>query len=230
MYPGFRKQGEGSCASLDNWSVMARWSERARRRLRDGEVVEAAVSVGDNGVVVTSQRVLAFAPEGDGPNYRSVERPNVEGTRLGTIGDERWLGYVLRGGLAAVAGVGVGLTADFGSLLPVGDVGAAGTGAGQVGMGGTVALLRRISRLLETLDEASLVFGLLALAVALAAFGKYVDSRTHALVVDVAGDDDVHVPAPRGSDDARRRIQRTLRETAVEDGRPDADPLGSRPE
>lgn len=209
---------------------MARWSERARRRLRDGERIETAVPVGDSGVVVTSQRVLAFAPEGDGPSYRSVERPNVEGVRLATTGDERWLGYVLRGGIVAVAGIGVGLTADFGSLLAVETVGAAGTGAGQVGMGGIVAILGRIARLLETLDEAFLVAGLLALAVALAALGKYVHSRAHVLVVDVAGDDDVHVPAPKGSDDARRRIRCALRETAVEDGRPGADPLGPRPE
>jgi len=172
---------------------MARWEARASERLRDGETIEASVPVGDSGVVVTSQRVFVFAPERDGANFRSVERPNVEGVDTAATSETDWLGRAGKTALAGVAGVALGLTVDFGGLLDLGGIG--GQGTGRVGMGGMLAVLRQVSRLLELLDEALLIGGLLALAGALGALGLYLQSRTKTIRIAIAGDADLHVPA-----------------------------------
>ena len=203
---------------------MARWSERASERLREGETVEATVPVGENGLVVTSQRVFAFVPAGEGANFRTVERPNVERVDAGSKSEPRWLGYVARGALGGLAGVGLGLTVDFGSLLDLGEV--AGRGTSRVGMGGMLAVLKQISRLLGALDQVLLVGGLLALALALGAFGKYVESRVQTVQITVAGDDDLHVPASdRG--DAVTQLRRHLDDGT---GAIPADPLATEPD
>jgi hypothetical protein len=186
---------------------MARWDDRASERLRHGETLEASVPVGGNGVVVTTQRVFAFTPEGDGANFRSVERPNVEEVTADATSDTAWLGYVPRAALAGIAGVGLGLTVDFGNLLDLGDI--AGQGAGRVGMGGMLTVLQQVSRLLGLLDQVLLVGGLLALALALGAFGLYLQSRTKTVRITVAGGDDLHVPAADRSD-AVARLQQHL--------------------
>ncbi|RXK50288.1 hypothetical protein [Halorientalis pallida] len=191
---------------------MARWEERASERLRHGETIETAVPIGTSGVVVTTQRVFAFTPESDGANFRSVERPNVEGVVTDTTSDTGWLGYVARAALAGVAGVALGLTVDFGSLLDLGGIG--GQGASRVGMGGMLTVLQQVSRLLGLLDQVLLVGGLLALAVALGALGMYVESRTKTIRLTVAGGADLHVPASaRG--DAVARLQRHLADGAA---------------
>ncbi|MFB6084230.1 MAG: hypothetical protein ABEJ94_08300 [Halorientalis sp.] len=183
---------------------MERWEDRASERLRSGETVEASVPVGENGVVVTSQRVFAFTPAGEGANFRSVERPNVEGVATAATSDTGWLGRAGKAGLAGIAGVALGLTVDFGGLLDLRGIG--GQGVSQVGMGGMLAVLRQVSRLLELLDETLLVGGLLALAVALGALGLYLRSRTKTLRIAVAGDPDLHVPAA-DRDDAVGRLR-----------------------
>ena len=186
---------------------MARWEARANERLRDGEEIEASVPVGENGVVVTSQRVFAFTPASDGGNFRAVERPNVEGVGTAATSEITWLGRAGKAALAGVAGVALGLTVDFGSLLDLGGLG--GQGTSRVGMGGMLAVLRQVSRLLELLDEALLVGGLFALAGAFGALGLYLQSRTKTLRIAVAGDPDLHVPAAdRG--DAVVRLRRHL--------------------
>lgn len=206
---------------------MTQWRERATGRLRNGESVVTTVPVGGNGVVVTSQRLMAFTPESDGPNYRAVERPNVEDVRLETVGDEDWLEYVFKGGIGGLVGVAVGLTVDFGSLLSVGSIDT--SGAGQVGVGGMLAILERITQLLGSLDDVFLYGGLLAFAAGLAALGKYVESRDHTLTVEVAGDDPVRVLAPKGSDDALARVQRSLRESDADEREPASESEGSDP-
>lgn len=191
---------------------MARWEARASERLRDGETVQASVPVGDNGVVVTSQRAFAFTPESDGANFRSIERPNVEGVTSASTSDPRWLGHAGRAALGGLAGVGLGLTVDFGSLLDLGSIG--GQGASRVGMGGMLAVLRQVSALLGLLDQALLVGGLLALTLALGAFGIYLQSRTKTVRIAVAGDADLHVPAADRSD-AVARLQRHLADSSA---------------
>lgn len=202
---------------------MQRWSERAGQRLRDGERIERSLQVGENGVVVTSQRVLAFMPEGDGANYRAVERPNVEDADLQTIGDTGWLEYVLKGGLAGLAGVGIGYTMDFGNLFSLDSI--TTDGAGQVGMGGMVQILAQISRVLDLLDDALLLVGLLGFVIALGALGMYIESRAHYLVIDVAGGEDVRVLAPTDADDVPSRLRDALRGDAGADAAAGDDPL-----
>ncbi|MFB6165461.1 MAG: hypothetical protein ABEJ31_09915 [Haloarculaceae archaeon] len=214
---------------------MERLRERARTRLRPGESVATAVPLGENGVVVTSQRLLAFAPEGEGRNFRAIELPNVEGARLRTVGDPDWLSYVVKGGLAGVVGVGIGLTVDFGDLVSLGGIDT--SGAGRIGVGDMVRILTTISTLLAKLDDALLVGGLLGLALALGALGMYVESRTHTLVVAVAGAEDLQVPAPADADEGVDRLRQALyahEDDAAAGGRAESpagdDPLGPRAE
>ena len=164
--------------------------------------------MGENGVVVTNQRVLAFTPEGDGPNFRAIERPNVEGASLQHSGETGYLEYVGKGALAGVAGIAIGLTVDFGGLFAIESV--SSDGAGAVGAGGLTQLLAQINSLLDMADEALLVGGLLALALALGALGMYIESRSYDLVVDVAGEDDLRVRAPSSATDQDRRLMQAL--------------------
>ena len=204
---------------------MTRWEDRASERLRHGETIEASVPVGDNGVVVTTQRVFAFTPGSDGANFRSVERPNVEGVTADTRSNAGWLGYVARAGLGGVAGIALGLTVDFGSLLDLGDIG--GQGAGRVGMGGMLTVLQQVSQLLGLLDQVLLVGGLLALALALGALGMYAESRTKTIRLTVAGETDLHVPSV-DSGTAVTRLQRHLGESsAAADAPSDRGTLGA---
>jgi len=185
-----------------------RWSERARERLRPGETVAETIPVGSSGIVVTDQRVLAFTPEGEGPNFRAIERPNVESVALRHVGSTGWLEYVGKGALAGVVGVALGLTLDLGGMFALGGV--SDEGAGAVGAGGLTRLLGTLNAALDTVDEVLLVGGLLAFAFALGALGMYVESRSHDLVIAVAGDEDLHVRAPSSADDQDRRLERAL--------------------
>lgn len=187
---------------------MTRWSDEARQRLREGEHIETTVPLGDNAVVVTDQRVFAFTPDGEGTNYRVVERPNVEAVGLEMVGETGWLGYAIRGGVVGAVGIGIGLTTEFDSLFTLDDVGAGGTI--QLEFGGLLESLQTAIDMLGYLDEGLLVLGGLGVVVALTTLGVFVQSRDHTLVVDVAGDEDVHVPAPRDSDDGPDRIRRAL--------------------
>jgi hypothetical protein len=203
---------------------MSRWSDRARKRLRHGETIEESVAVGDNGVVVTNQRVLSFTPAGDRANFRAVERPNVESISQRTIGDAEWLEYVGKAGLVGLVCVPLGLLVDFGSLLSIGDVST--DGAGQIGVGGMVGMLKSMSSLLGMLDDALLVAGLLGLTFALGALGMYVQSRTPTLLIEVAGDaEDVHVVSSEDRDDAVSRLRRVFRTEDLDAAAPAEDPL-----
>jgi hypothetical protein len=206
----------------DNRQGMQRWSEQASRRLRDGERIETTVPIGENGIVVTSQRVLAFTPDGDGSNFRAIERPNVEGVGRETVGETGWIGYALRGLVAGVAGVGVGLVVDFDSLIDLGTIDP--QAAGRTGMGGMLGLLGQISNAVGMLGEALLVGGLLGFAAALGAVGMYIESRTAIIEVTVAGDADLHVPSADGDDDPVARLRRHL------SGTPAGEPLAEAAE
>jgi len=192
----------------DNMEAMTRWSDEARQRLRDGERIETTVPFGDNAVVVTDQRVFAFTPEGEGTNYRVVERPNVEAVGLGMVGETGWLRYALKGSVVGAVGIGIGLTTEFGSLFTLGGVGS--DGPVRIEFGGLLEGLQTVVDLLGYLDEGLLVLGGLGVAVALTTLGVFVQSRDHTLVVAVAGDEDIHVPAPRDSEDERDELRRVL--------------------
>lgn len=201
--------------------VMGRWSEHAGPRLRDGEEIVAEIPFGENGVVVTNQRLLVFVPESDGANYRAIERPNVEDIRLDSDGNTDLIRFVAQGGLAGITGVLIGYTMDFGSLVSVESISSGGT-SGQSGIGGLLKILNSISRLLELLDDALLVGGMLAFAVGLGAFGLYLESRLYGLWITVAGEDDeVHVPAPDDAEAEFEQLQGYLDEEAGSVSQPD---------
>ena len=63
------------------------WAGSVDDLLFDGERVRRSVSLGDNRVVVTSHRLLAFTPGRSGENYRQVDVPNVTDVRAGNEGE-----------------------------------------------------------------------------------------------------------------------------------------------
>ena len=67
------------------------WVERAEGLLYEGESVRETVPVGAGGIVVTTHRLLAFTPDREGPNFRQVDRPNVDGAEVRTVGTFRFL-------------------------------------------------------------------------------------------------------------------------------------------
>lgn len=164
------------------------WSARVDDLLTDGERVVASEPVGENDVVVTNRRVIAFTPGTDGPNYRSVDRPNVDGVRTGrrSAGGLAWPAVLLLsgGGLAAF-----GVTFDLEGALTVPDL-PAGV---DIGISGAIETMQTALALLD--DAALALGGLLALAgVALVAW--WLVSRERVLVIEVAGSDDLSLPLP----------------------------------
>jgi hypothetical protein len=111
------------------------WVDRADDLLFDGEAVEAEVAVGDGGVVVTTHRVLAFTPDREGPNYRTVDRPNVEGVDLTTKGTWAFLERGLKALVAGIVLIGAGQLISLDDLIGGVSLDSAGA-AGQLGMGG----------------------------------------------------------------------------------------------
>lgn len=175
------------------------WVERAGDLLYDGETIRERVRVGDGGVVVTSHRLLAFTPDRDGPNFRQVDRPNVEGVDRQRAGNADFLEQGVKALVAGVVLVAAGQMVSLDSL--VAGVSLSGvSSAGAMGLGGMLGLLQGMLRLMAQLDDLMTLFGGLALAVAAVVLGVYLWSRERLLVVSVAGGDDVELPAP--DDDA----------------------------
>lgn len=171
------------------------WVERAGDLLYDGEAVETQVRVGDGGVVVTSHRVLAFTPDREGPNYRAVDRPNVEGVDVTTSGEWSFLEQGVKALVAGIVLVAAGQVISFDSMVAGVSVDG-GQAASAVGIGRLLGLLQTMLTLLAQLDDLMQLFGGLALALAAVVLGVYAWSRERVLVVDVAGDDDIVLSAP----------------------------------
>ena len=184
------------------------WVERATTLLFDGETIETDLRVGSGGLVVTSHRLLAFTPDGDGSNYRAVDRPNVEGARTTTIGEARFLEQGVKslivGGVLVVAGQVVSLDSMVAGIsLSTG-------GAGAVGIGRLMGTLRTMLALLAQLDDIMTLFGGLALALSAVTLGVYAWSREQVLEIRVAGDEPIHLPAP-DDDTVIERLRRAIR-------------------
>ncbi|NHN43525.1 hypothetical protein G9C85_18050 [Halorubellus sp. JP-L1] len=167
------------------------WRERVDELLYEGESVERTVDVGANRVYVTSHRVLAFFDEdAAGPNFRQVDRPNVEGVGAGS--DSDWLRLaraVVWGGLGLASVVG-GVLVEFGSFVSVPE----NLQSGAVGgTGGIVSLFADLVAALALVDEAIAVLGVLFLAVAAYHGYRYAESRERVVTVGVAGAEDVRL-------------------------------------
>jgi len=171
------------------------WVERAEELLYDGESVREQVRVGKGGVVVTSNRVLAFTPDREGPNYRQIDRPNVEGVSLSTSGEFGFLEQAVKAIVVGIVLVVAGMTVNLDGLVSGISLDSGGA-AGAVGLGGMMGLLQGMLSLLAQLDDLMRLFGGLALAFGAVVLGVYLWSREELLVISVAGGDDVELTAP----------------------------------
>jgi len=198
---------------------MAPWRTRVDDLLYDGEDVDTEVEVGEGAVVVTSHRVLAFTPESDGANYDYVDRPNVAGVERTARGTVAYLFHAVRallvGGVLLAAGQLVSLDDMVGGV----DLGT--TGGAGMGLGSFLSMMQTLLDVLAMLDEIMTAGGAVALLLATLLLGAYAWSREDLLVVEVAGDDDLELPADEDGDDpVADRLERAVR---PDDGSEDGD-------
>lgn len=175
------------------------WRERVDDLLYDGESTVESVAVGGSRAVVTTHRLLAFAPDRD-PRFQEVARPNVTGVTVETSGATGWLRRAARAGAWGVGLLVASALASFDGALsaPRGDVMDA------------LAFLRVLFAALALLDDALRVAGAVLLLAAVAFLGRYLRSRERAVVVAVSGGDDVRLPAA-DADGAAAALRDALR-------------------
>lgn len=172
-----------------------RWAGSVADLLYEGETVRQEVAVGDDRVVVTSHRLLAFTPTREGENYRQVDLPNVADVRVGSDGEGHLLGQAGRAFLYGAVLLAVGVFVDFGAFVPT-DAFANTGAAGRLGLGGIIAVMQRFLNLIASLDEIARLVGALVVLFSTFVLAVYMLTRDRAVVVRVAGDaDDVVVPA-----------------------------------
>jgi hypothetical protein len=185
------------------------WVQRAEDLLYDGESVEEQVRVGAGGVVVTSHRVLAFTPDREGPNYRAVDRPNVDGAEVTTSGEFEFLEWGVKAVIVGIVLVGAGMTVSLDGM--VSDISLADSGASSaVGLGGMMGMLQTLLNLLGQLDDLMRLFGALALAFGAVVLGVYLWSRERLLVIPVAGEDDIELTAPADAESVLHKLEAAL--------------------
>jgi len=194
------------------------WRERVDRLLYDGErVLESAAVAGDR-VVVTTHRVLALTPNGDGANFRAVDLPNVEGIRVSTDGTRRYLRWTIRPLVLGAVLVLAGTRLDIGDPLSGMDT----SSAEATGTGGILSTVSSLTSLLAALDEVMLAVGAGCLLVVALLLGLYLHSRQRRLVVGVAGDDDLKLPVDAGQESAATRLEAAVAEATAADESPSA--------
>lgn len=200
---------------------MAGWQDRVDQLLYEGEAVEDSVDLDTATLVITSHRVMAFTPEADGANFRGVERPNVGGAAHGSRDRKTFLWYAGQAGLAGLALILVGLLIDFDAMVSGVDLGIESTAG--LGIGGILQMVQQLLALVAMLDEISQLLGALLLLVAAGLLGLYAWTREPTIVVEVAGEDDIHLP--RTDDEGMLEVvQRALTPDGVDASVPD-DPL-----
>jgi len=178
---------------------MDEWRERVDELLYAGESIEERIEIGDAEVVVTTHRVLALTPSGDGERYRAIDRPNVLGAAVDADGDRDHLLTAGKATLVAALLFALDGTVDIGGLLSVTSTDAP---AGAAGALETVTSVLWLVELLLTLAWA------LPAVVALAYLIHYTVGRRRALRIEIAGGDDVVIPV--GEDSPVDRLERAL--------------------
>jgi hypothetical protein len=201
---------------------MAGWQDRVNQLLYEGETVEDSLDLDTATLVITSHRVMAFTPASDGANFRGVERPNVAGAAHGSRDRKSFLWYAGQAGGAGLALVVVGVLIDFDALVGGVDFGLESTAG--LGIGGILQMVQQLLALIAMLDEISQLLGALLLLVAAGLLGLYAWTREPTIVVEVAGDDDIHLPRPDGDPGVLERVQGALTPDGVDASVPD-DPL-----
>jgi hypothetical protein len=206
---------------------MAGWRSRVGDLLYDGEDIRETVDFAEASVVVTSHRVLAFEENGDGPTLQQADRPNVEGVTTGSESETDLLARGVRTGIIGIVLLAAGVVVDFESI--VGDVNLDAETASRVGMGELMGMMQTLLNFITRLDYLMRVFGALALFLAVVFVGVFWLTRDPTLVVEVAGDDDIHLTRPDETGDVAERIEEAVRpETPDRSGSEPAagDPLG----
>lgn len=153
-----------------------------------GESVVDAVRVGGATVAVTSHRVLAFAPDGDGPTLQEAALPNVATVEAAHIGRAAQGWRAVRYGIYGAILLGASTVVNFGNIANA--PAPSGAAAGQV-----VGMAIALTGMLGLVDDALRIGGLAVLGVA-ALFGiLYWYSRDPHLRVAVEGGEPLRVPA-----------------------------------
>lgn len=181
------------------------WAGSVEDLLFEGETVDRTVSLGDNRVVVTSHRLLAFTPEADGENYSQVDIPNVADVRAGYDGETNLLAQAARVGLYGVVLLGVGVFLDFESFVPTDVFGGTGAAAGRLGLGGIIGMMQTFLGLIAQIDDFALMIGALLVLFCVFILAVYLLTRDRVLVVAVAGDDE-HILVPTGDEDVSAAV------------------------
>jgi hypothetical protein len=191
------------------------WRQRVQQLLYDGEDVRETVEVDGSTVVVTSHRLLASTPEGDGANFRQVDRPNVEDISTGARSEGRLLQRAIRYGLVGVVLVVAAQFVNLDGLVGGVDL---TPSTSELGIGSVLGPLQGLLNLLAQLDQLLQLFGGLALLLSAILLGVYWYTREATLVIAVAGDDDIHVPRPADASDQIERLERALSPSPADDG------------
>jgi len=180
----------GSSSNID-------WQGDPEDLLYEGERIEERVGFGAGELVVTSHRLLVFAPESSGSQFETIDRPNVVGLAIGHDGDASLLARALKWAFGGVALVVASQFVDLNGL--VGDVDF-GSAAG-IGMGGLFGMLQTMLNLITRIDELMRIFGALAVILGMVMLAAYMLTRDRVLTVALAGREDAVVPVPEGVDD-----------------------------
>jgi hypothetical protein len=192
------------------------WVSRAEEMLYDGESIRETIYVRSGAIIVTSHRVLTFTPDRDGPNYRHVDRPNVDGAEVSTKGNMGFLKHAVKALVVGGMLLAAGLTINFDGLASGVSLDS-GTATGQVGVGGMMGPLQSTLSLLAQLDELLLTFGGLAVVLGIIVLGVYIWTRERLLVILIAGADDIELTAP-DEESSVQRLQDALRTPTVRTG------------
>ena len=203
-----------------------RWAGSVEDLLFEGETVRKEVAVGEDRVVVTSHRLLAFTPTRDGENYRQIDLPNVVDVSAGHDGERTLLYQAGRALLYGAVLLAVGVFVDFGAFVPT-DVFANAGATSRIGLGGVVGLVQRFLNLVASLDEFARIVGALVVLFAVFVLAVYLLTRDRAVVVHVAGDaENVVVPVDDDGvnvDAAVADLERVLFDPDAETGADSAD-------
>jgi len=195
------------------------WAGSVDDLLYESERVRREVDLDAGRVVVTTHRLLAFTPDDEGTNFRDVDLPNVTSVAGGHRGEStlvaQGLRFLLYGGVLLAVGVFV----DFSAFVPADAFGSNASGAGAAGLGGFISAMDRFIGLIAGLDRIARILGAALLLFSTFIFGVYLLTRDRVLVVEVAGEADVQVPASGDEiDDAVTALERALFESGENRG------------
>lgn len=169
-----------------------------------GEAQLEAVAIDAGAVGVTTHRLLVLRPDGPGARFRAIDRPNVTGLSARTSGPTSHRDRAGIAGVVAVALMAAGAVIDLGGIIEPVEA-PAGTG-----IGGLLGVVDVLIAVLDLVDEALLLLGLMAALAALGSLAWYLHGRDRVLEIGVAGADAVRVPLARGEADVADRLEAAL--------------------